>query len=155
MPIVPLSCILLYLCKNGSHGRPQKFFQGGGNVDVLLILFRLLTMQCNWTFIKHFTLSTPQRKLPMIRQQSQKCASLAVITRYITIIYTRVHNLFAVAGYVYFYELRPPQIASTSLFNCLSTKNAHTIDQGSQTRGPHVSREGIFCGPRCVLGIFI
>jgi len=31
-----------------------KFFQGGKN----LILFRLLTMQCKWTFTKRFTVST-------------------------------------------------------------------------------------------------
>jgi len=27
------------------YGRLQKFFQGGGKVDILLILFRFLTMQ--------------------------------------------------------------------------------------------------------------
>jgi len=32
-------------------GRPQKFFHGG-NVEILLILFRLLTMQCKRTFTK-------------------------------------------------------------------------------------------------------
>jgi len=36
------------------HGRPQKFFQGG-KVDILLILCRLLTMQCKCMFIKRFT----------------------------------------------------------------------------------------------------
>jgi len=40
------------------HERPQKFFQGE-YVDILLIVFRLLTMQCKWTFTKRFTLSTP------------------------------------------------------------------------------------------------
>jgi len=30
-----------------------------GNVEILLILFRLLTMQCEWTFTKRSTLSTP------------------------------------------------------------------------------------------------
>jgi len=30
-----------------------------GNIKNLLILFRLLTMQCKWTFTKRFTLSTP------------------------------------------------------------------------------------------------
>ena len=30
-----------------------------GNVDILLILFRLLTIQCKCTFTKRFTLSTP------------------------------------------------------------------------------------------------
>jgi len=29
-------------------------------------------MQCTWTFTKRFILSIPQRKCPMLRQQSQK-----------------------------------------------------------------------------------
>jgi len=41
-----------------SHGLPQKFFQRGGNVEILLILFSLLTMQRKWRFTKRFTLST-------------------------------------------------------------------------------------------------
>jgi len=40
------------------HGRPQKFFQRV-NVENSLILHRLPTMQCKWTFTKRFTLSTP------------------------------------------------------------------------------------------------
>ena len=47
-----------------SHGRLQKFFQGG-NVNILLIIFRLLTLQCKWTFTKRFSVSTPQRKFPV------------------------------------------------------------------------------------------
>jgi len=39
------------------HGSLQKFFLGV-NVEILLILFRLLTMQCKWTFTKRFTLYT-------------------------------------------------------------------------------------------------
>ena len=31
----------------------------GGSIDILLILFRLLTMQCKCTFTKRFTLSNP------------------------------------------------------------------------------------------------
>jgi len=34
-------------------------FPGGGNVEILLVLFRLLTMQCKWTFTKRITLSSP------------------------------------------------------------------------------------------------
>jgi len=54
----------------------------------------LLTMQCKWTLTKRFILSTLQRKYPVLRYQSQKNASLAAITRYISIttIYT-VRNL--------------------------------------------------------------
>jgi len=44
----------------------------GGNVDILPIIFRFLTMQYKWMSIKRFTLSTPQRKCPMLRQQSHK-----------------------------------------------------------------------------------
>ena len=34
------------------HGRPQKFFHGGGKVDILLIFLRLLAMQRKWTSTK-------------------------------------------------------------------------------------------------------
>jgi len=36
--------------KSDCHGRPQKFFQVGSKVDVLLLLFRLLTMQRKWMY---------------------------------------------------------------------------------------------------------
>ena len=65
-------------------------FSRGDNVDLLLILFRLLTMQCKCTFTKHFTLSTP-KKCHMLRPQSQKCASLAAIAKYI-MIYDNLQN---------------------------------------------------------------
>ena len=39
------------------HGRPQKICQDRDNVEILLILFRLLTMQCKWTFTNRFTQS--------------------------------------------------------------------------------------------------
>ena len=44
----------------------RRNFSRGGNVEVLLIIFNLLTMQCKWTFTKRFTLSTPQRKRRML-----------------------------------------------------------------------------------------
>jgi len=47
-----------------SHGRPHKLFQGN-NVDILLIILRLLTLRCKRTFTKHCLVSTPQRKFPM------------------------------------------------------------------------------------------
>jgi len=34
------------------HGRPQKFFHVGGQIDILLIFFRLLAMQRKWTYTK-------------------------------------------------------------------------------------------------------
>ena len=50
----------------------RRKFLGGGNVNIFIILFRLLKMQCTWTFTKCFTHSTPQRKWPMLRQKSQR-----------------------------------------------------------------------------------
>ena len=46
-------------------GLPIKFSRWG-KVDILLILFRLLTAQCNRTFTKRITLPTPQRKCPYV-----------------------------------------------------------------------------------------
>jgi len=43
----------------------RRNFSRGGNVDILLIFFKLLTLQCKWTFKKRFTVSTPRRKFPM------------------------------------------------------------------------------------------
>ena len=40
------------ILKDRNHGRPQKFFQGGGKVDILLIFFRLFVMQRKWTYAK-------------------------------------------------------------------------------------------------------
>jgi len=40
-----------------NHGRPQKFFQGWQR-QRFAYNFRLLTMQCKWTFTKHSPLST-------------------------------------------------------------------------------------------------
>jgi len=36
----------------------RRNFSRGGNVNILLILVRLLTMQCKYTFTKLFTVST-------------------------------------------------------------------------------------------------
>jgi len=58
-----------------AHGLPwasAEMFPGWGNLNILLILFMLLTMQCKCTFIKRFILSSPKRKYPMLRLQSQK-----------------------------------------------------------------------------------
>jgi len=51
------------------HGRPQNFFPRGGKIDILLILFRFLTMQRKRTYTKRFNLNTPQRKCSMLRQK--------------------------------------------------------------------------------------
>jgi len=43
------------------HGRPQKFFQGGGdNVDILVI-FQVENDAMQMNLAKRFALSTPQR----------------------------------------------------------------------------------------------
>jgi len=43
----------------------RRNFPEGGNVDILLIVFRVLTLQCKLTFTKRFALSALQRKCPM------------------------------------------------------------------------------------------
>ena len=68
------------------HGRPQKFLQGA-NVEILLIILKMLTMQCKLTFTKRFALFYTT-KCTTLRQHLEKCASLAAIARYITIICT-------------------------------------------------------------------
>ena len=55
----------------------RRNFSRGGNVEILLILFRLLTMKCKWTFTKRFSLSTPQS--PMLQQNSQNCVLCSII----------------------------------------------------------------------------
>jgi len=37
-----------------------EIFLGWGKVDMLLIIFKLLTLQSKWTFAKRFTVSTSQ-----------------------------------------------------------------------------------------------
>jgi len=49
-----------------------EIFPEEGKAEILPILFRLLTMECKWTFTKRFNISTPQSKCPILRQQSQK-----------------------------------------------------------------------------------
>jgi len=56
---VDVAIELLYII---SMGVRRNFSREGGNVDILLILYRLLTTQCKWTFAKRFIFSTPQRK---------------------------------------------------------------------------------------------
>ena len=53
-----LNKTILFLVGVLSTGSAEMF--PGGNVDILLIIFRLLTTQCKWTFTKRFTFSTPQ-----------------------------------------------------------------------------------------------
>jgi len=43
-----------------THARLHNFFPGESYVNISLILVRLLTMQCKWTFTDRFTHSTRQ-----------------------------------------------------------------------------------------------
>ena len=64
--------------RNLVNGRPQIW--RGGNVDILLILFRLLTVQRKWNFTKRFTFPFyTTKKCLMLRQQSQNWVSLAAM----------------------------------------------------------------------------
>jgi len=45
-------------------------FSRGGNADILVVIFKLLTLQCKWTFTTRFTVSTPQRKFSHERTRS-------------------------------------------------------------------------------------
>jgi len=54
---------------NNMHGRPQNFFQGG-EVDILLLFFRLLAMQRKWTYTK------TKCPCPMLLQQLETVFAL-------------------------------------------------------------------------------
>jgi len=49
----------------------------------------------------YFYKPTPQRKSPMLRKQSQKCALFAAIARYIVIIFTIGYLQIFNAGYFF------------------------------------------------------
>ena len=102
------------------HGRPQKFFQGG-SVNILLILVKLLTMQCKCTFTKRFT---PYTRL---QQSQKKCASLAAISRHVTIIFT-IGCLSA--------DFQSRALLFTEVFSCSLTKpQIMTLFSGVQRSG--------------------
>ena len=149
-------CFALQYMLRAKHGRPQKFFQGGQRrhiaylfqvaddatqMDVQKALYPFYTTKK----ITHDT--TAFTKMRFVGSNSQ-------------VHYDNLHQgaqpfRYCRSHYVYLYELRPPQIASTRLFDCLSSKHARTVDQGPQTPRSHFAPEGILCGRRCVLGIFI
>ena len=74
----------------------------GGNVDILLILFRLLTMQCKRTFTKRFTLSSQKEIVPFYSNSNKNFASLAAIARYIAISHKR--DYLQILSRVLFYK---------------------------------------------------
>jgi len=47
------------------YSESKHFSRGEGNVIILLIFLRLLTLQYKYTFTKRFAVSTPQRKCTM------------------------------------------------------------------------------------------
>jgi len=66
-------------------------FSRGGNINILLISVRLLTMQWKCTFAKRCTVSTRlhhKENAPCYDNIHKKCASLAAIATYFTIIFT-------------------------------------------------------------------
>jgi len=44
-------------------GVRRNFSRKGVNVDILLIFFRLLILQCKWTFTKHLTVYSPSASI--------------------------------------------------------------------------------------------
>jgi len=56
-----------------------EIFSGRGKVDLLLILFRLLTMQCKLAFTKGFILYTPQKCL-CYGNSPKKCSNALFCT---------------------------------------------------------------------------
>jgi len=77
------------------HWRPQKFFQGGDNVDILLILFRFMTMQLKRMFAKRFTHSTQKEIAPFDGNNHKKCTSVTAIARHFEISYTKQDYLIS------------------------------------------------------------
>jgi len=55
----------------------RNFSRVGATSSFLLIFFRLLTLQCSWTFTKHFTVFTPLRICP-----TKACAPFASSLKY-------------------------------------------------------------------------
>jgi len=78
----------------------RRNFSRGGNVDILFILFRLLTMQAKRTLTKRFSLST-QKEIAAFYGNSHKCTSLAGIARYIAISYKTNYPQISQAGYFF------------------------------------------------------
>jgi len=59
----------------------RRNFSGGDKVDIMLILFRLLTMKCKGTFSNALLFLHHKENAPCYSNKSQKCASLAAIAR--------------------------------------------------------------------------
>jgi len=65
-------------------------FSRGAESTILLILFRLLTMQRKRTSTKRFTLFTPQTKFPCYGNSCKKCASLPAIVLFTHVFSRRI-----------------------------------------------------------------
>jgi len=55
----------------------SEIFPGRGNVDIFLILFRLLTMHCKWAFTKRFPFLHYKENALRYSNNYKNCASLA------------------------------------------------------------------------------
>jgi len=72
----------------------------GGNVDILLIPCRFLTMQSKWVLKNAIPFLLHKENDPCYGN-SQKCASLAEIVRYIAIIHTIAYLQIFKAGHFF------------------------------------------------------
>jgi len=81
--------------RNFSKGEQRKHF-----ADPSQVADDFMQMYFHETLYRFYT-TTQQRKCPMLRQQSQKCPSLAVVARYITIIFTIGYLQIFKAGYFF------------------------------------------------------
>jgi len=87
--LMPVTCYDNEITKNDAvHIGGESFPTGHGIVDICLIFFTLLTMQCKWTLTKRFTLTAPKSKFPMLRQKTQKVASSGASASYTAITLT-------------------------------------------------------------------
>jgi len=74
----------------------RRNFSRGSNVGILLFILKLLTMQCKLTFTN---------RLPFLNHKAnnnhKKCASLAAIARYVTIVHIAGYLQIFNAGYFF------------------------------------------------------
>jgi len=85
------TCVVPFLQHAGRQSRASAaIFPGGTESTILLILFRLLTMQRKRTSTKRFTLFTPQTKFPCYGNSCKKCASLPAIVLFTHVFSRRI-----------------------------------------------------------------
>jgi len=79
----PLCChdIITSLCYQLAWASTE-IFPGGAKLTFCLSFTGCWRCIINWMFTKCFTLATPQRECPVLRQQSQNCSSLVAMLFY-------------------------------------------------------------------------